>query len=320
MSRRLLIGTDEAGYGPNLGPLTVTATAWEIPEGVEPASLWEEFNKVVTNAPTRGDQRLFVADSKAVYSSGDGLEDLEVAVLSFLRTLDCPVSTIDELCQTISGADFTSLYQEEAWNLTPGKTLPCDASEDHILEWQQTLTDMMIQKQIRLLGIRSRIMFPREFNQLVAESDSKGVVLSNATMRLVRELADRFADDDSSVFVVCDKHGGRNRYDELIASHFDDQFVFRMEEGRERSCYRMGRIDFCFRTRAEELLPVALSSMVSKYLREVLMHQFNEFWALRVPGLKPTQGYPLDAKRFREEIAEAARELQLSEVQFWRSR
>ena len=89
----------------------------------------------------------------------------------------------------------------------------------------------MLQKQIRLLGIRSRIMFPKEFNQRVAESDSKGVVLSNATMELVRELVDRFTDDDASVFVVCDKHGGRNRYDELIASHFDDQFVFRMEEG-----------------------------------------------------------------------------------------
>ena len=320
MSRRLLIGTDEAGYGPNLGPLTVTATAWEIPEGVEPASLWEEFSKVVTNAPTRGDQRLFVADSKQVYSSGDGLEDLEVAVLAFLRTLDCPVSTIDELCQGISGANFTTLYQEEAWNSTPGKSLPCDASEDHILEWQQTLADVMLQKQIRLLGIRSRIMFPKEFNQRVAESDSKGVVLSNATMELVRELVDQFTDDDASVFVVCDKHGGRNRYDELIASHFDDQFVFRMEEGRERSRYRMGRIEFCFRTRAEELLPVALSSMVSKYLREVLMHQFNEFWATHVPGLKPTQGYPVDAKRFRDDIAEAIRVLQLSEVQFWRNR
>jgi hypothetical protein len=124
MSRRLLIGTDEAGYGPNLGPLTVTATAWEIPADVEPASLWEEFNDIVTNAPTRGDQRLFVADSKAVYSSGDGLEDLEVAVLAFLRTLNCPVSTIDELCQGISGDDFMMLYQEEAWNQTPGRICP----------------------------------------------------------------------------------------------------------------------------------------------------------------------------------------------------
>ena len=230
------------------------------------------------------------------------------------------MATIDELCQGISGADFTTLYQEEAWNSTPGKSLPCDASEDHILEWQQTLADVMLQKQIRLLGIRSRIMFPKEFNQRVAESDSKGVVLSNATMELVRELVDRFADDDASVFVVCDKHGGRNRYDELIASHFDDQFVFRMEEGRERSRYRMGRVEFCFRTRAEELLPVALSSMVSKYLREVLMHQFNEFWAQHVPGLKPTQGYPVDAKRFRDDIAEAIRVLEVDDSHLWRNR
>lgn len=320
MSRRLLIGTDEAGYGPNLGPLTVTATAWEIPADVEPASLWDEFRDIVTNAPTRGDQRLFVADSKAVYSSGDGLEDLEVAALAFLRTLDCPVSTIDQMCQAISADNFMMMYQEEAWNQTPGRMLPCDASEDHILEWQQTLNEAMTQKQIRLLGIRSRIMFPKEFNQLVAESDSKGVVLSNATMGLVRELVDRFGADELSVLVVCDKHGGRNRYDELIASHFDDQFVFRMEEGRERSRYRMGRLEFCFRTRAEELLPVALASMVSKYLREVLMHQFNEFWASHVPGLKPTQGYPVDAKRFREEIAATARKLEVDDFQLWRSR
>ena len=320
MSRRLLIGTDEAGYGPNLGPLTVTATAWEIPADVEPASLWDEFNDIVTNAPTRGDQRLFVADSKAVYSSGDGLEDLEVAVLAFLRTLNCPVSTIDQLCRGISADNFMMLYQEEAWNQTPGRMLPCDASEDHILEWQQTLDEAMTQKQIRLLGIRSRIMFPKEFNQLVAESDSKGVVLSNATMSLVRELVNRFAVEDPAILVVCDKHGGRNRYDELIASHFDDQFVFRMEEGRERSRYRMGRVEFCFRTRAEELMPVALSSMVSKYLREVLMHQFNEFWASHVPGLKPTQGYPVDAKRFREEIAATARDLEVDDFQLWRSR
>ena len=26
----IVIGTDEAGYGPNLGPLVVAATAWRI--------------------------------------------------------------------------------------------------------------------------------------------------------------------------------------------------------------------------------------------------------------------------------------------------
>ena len=29
-----LIGTDEAGYGPNLGPLVISATVWEAPDGV----------------------------------------------------------------------------------------------------------------------------------------------------------------------------------------------------------------------------------------------------------------------------------------------
>ena len=33
----LLIGTDEAGYGPNLGPLVVAATAWRIDARVEAA-------------------------------------------------------------------------------------------------------------------------------------------------------------------------------------------------------------------------------------------------------------------------------------------
>jgi hypothetical protein len=65
---------------------------------------------------------------------------------------------------------------------------------------------------------------------------------------------------------------------------------------------------------------VALSSMVSKYLREVLMHQFNEFWAQHVPGLKPTQGYPVDAKRFRDDIAEAIRVLEVDDSHLWRNR
>ena len=57
MTGRILIGTDEAGYGPNLGPLTVAATAWHLPDDVEPLDLWEELQSVLTSAPESGDQR-----------------------------------------------------------------------------------------------------------------------------------------------------------------------------------------------------------------------------------------------------------------------
>jgi ribonuclease HII len=319
MTRQILIGTDEAGYGPNLGPLVVTATAWELPAEVEPVSLWEEFSRVLTNARRQGDNRLYVADSKAVFSAGDTLEDLEVPVLSFLKTLGHPTRTIDVLGNSVGGSEFLQRYRKEVWNPTPGLPLPRAASEDHISEWQEILDAELEEKGIRLLAVNSRIMFPAEFNSLVAESDSKGTVLSSATLQLVRALTDRFSTRDPTL-VVCDKHGGRNRYDELIGSHFDDQFVFRLAESREMSRYRMGNMEFRFRTKAEELLPVALASMIAKYLREVLMHQFNEFWTAQIPGLRPTQGYPVDARRFREEIAELARSLDVSDSVLWRNR
>ena len=42
--------------------------------------------------------------------------------------------------------------------------------------------------------------------------------------------------------------------------------------------------------------------MASKYLRELAMRAFNDFWCTRVPGLAPTAGYPRDARRFKTAI------------------
>ena len=319
MTSRLLIGTDEAGYGPNLGPLVVTATAWELPQGLEPRELWKEFRTVLTDHPERGDDRLFVADSKSVFAAGKSLEDLEVPVLAFLQTLRHDVASMSALGTSLAGLRFVEGYCGEIWNSTPGLPLPLDSSADHVNEWCESLTAEMKRLQIPLLAARSRILFPNEFNRLTDAAGSKGAVLSEATLQLVRSLCDDFP-DHSSTLVICDKHGGRNRYDELIAAAFDDQFVFRLQESRETSRYRMGRTEFCFRSKAEELLPVALSSMISKYVREVLMHQFNAFWINRIPGLKPTQGYPVDAIRFRDAIAESAKQLGVTDNVLWRNR
>ena len=120
----LLIGTDEAGYGPNLGPLVVSATAWELPAGVAASDLWREFDRVICNSRRSADKRLFVADSKAVYSPGNGLEDLEVPVLAFLRTLGHIAASADELGLVLAGEPFLASYRGELWNTIPGQALP----------------------------------------------------------------------------------------------------------------------------------------------------------------------------------------------------
>ena len=139
MSRRLIIGTDEAGYGPNLGPLIVTATAWECDADLEPAGLWEKLAEVISNEPVRDGKRLYVADSKSVYSSGDSLEDLEVPVLAFLRLLGVSPESLDSLGFCLAGSTFLPHYLSEPWNPQPGLTLPVDSSTDHIVEWTDLL-------------------------------------------------------------------------------------------------------------------------------------------------------------------------------------
>ena len=103
----------------------------------------------------------------------------------------------------------------------------------------------------------------------------------------------------------------------------DNNWVVAHEEGRARSVYSFlapgRRMRLTFQPRADaEHLCVALASMVSKYLREALMLEFNRFWQEQVPGLKPTAGYPGDAARFLEAIRPAAERLGVPEAALWR--
>ena len=95
------------------------------------------------------------------------------------------------------------------------------------------------------------------------------------------------------------------------------------EEGNLRSVYDVlglaveMRITIQPRADAEHFC-VALASMVSKYVRELLMGEFNAFWLRHLPELRPTAGYPGDAARFFEAIRPVAATLGLAESALWR--
>jgi hypothetical protein len=196
--------------------------------------------------------------------------------------------------------------------------LPHEQHEDCAAELADDWRRCCERKGVRLRAIRSDIVLTERFNRLTREIDSKGVALSRLSMQLLRSVWE--PGEGEPAWIIADKHGGRNRYDDLLAEVLDGEMIFRVEEGAERSVYRVGSSVIHFQTRAEEHLPVALASMVSKYVRELAMVLFNRFWSQHVPDLKPTKGYPTDAWRFREQIATAQQALCIPDDVLWRER
>ena len=95
------------------------------------------------------------------------------------------------------------------------------------------------------------------------------------------------------------------------------------KETAEESVYVGGpqqTTTFRFVAKGDHFLPAALASMFAKYLRELAMRAFNKFWISHAPHAKPTAGYPLDAKRFKKDIAAAQKRLGVRDADLWRNR
>jgi hypothetical protein len=313
----IVIGMDEAGYGPNLGPLVVTVTVWEVDKAPRQVDFWKAFAECVTPAPERNDHRLHVADSKQVYKAGLGLDALERGVCAALGLMSLQPGSFQELCQRLCRP---AAFEVEPWfdgaNLPLPNSFVADAADfaDAHSRWANCCNE----SGIRLKAVRSDLVLTRRFNEMIRDSGSKGIALSRISMRLLRDVWEPESSEPTLVFA--DKHGGRNRYDDLLSEFTDGAMIFRIEEGLELSRYRVGSTELRFQARAEEHLPVALASMFSKYLRELSMILFNDYWQRHIPDLKPTKGYPTDAHRFRKDISAMQVQLGVSDDTLWRER
>lgn len=313
----VIIGMDEAGYGPNFGPLVISITAWEVPGRPRDFDFWKAFDSVAHQSPADGDERLHIADSKQVYSPARGIGRLERSVLAAFQLSRRYPASFRELWQTLSGeADLTS--DGEPWFDTRDLKVPFTEAAHQTASHADRWRDCCEQKGIRLRAIASDIVFTNRFNRLTNSYDSKGQTLSRMSMQLLRRVWDPALDEPA--LIIADKHGGRNRYDGLLDEILDGQMIFRGKESTEVSTYRIGKAEIRFQTKAEAHFPVALASMVSKYMRELSMTLFNQFWGEQVPGLKPTAGYPGDAQRFKDDIAEAQARLGIDDAILWRNR
>lgn len=312
-----LIGIDEAGYGPNLGPFVMTAVACRV-TGEVPACLWSALTDAVRKAGGRSkDNRLVIDDSKRVYGGGKGLTGLERGVFTVLGRVP---DTLGELAALLCPDDVDEL-SAEVWYR--GETpLPVEAGDNALSELQGPFRLACEKAGLCEWRVRSSVVCPTRFNRLIERAGTKSVVLADGFVRLLGDLTAACPQGRIEAFV--DKQGGRNSYLMQVQQAVGG-LVRPLAEGEECSRYEAVREDRTVRVTFEPRadagnLCVALASMVSKYLRELFMRELNAFWTQHVPGLEPTAGYPADAGRYLEAILPAALRLAVPHEAIWRQR
>lgn len=311
-NRTTIVGVDEAGYGPNLGPLVIAASAWSVPESLIDANLYDLLKTSVSGQRCPNSARIHIADSKEVHQSHKGIAALERSALA----LWCATSnqqTVDDLSTVVDVAD--SAREAAPWSQTRNSLLPVEVQVDEIKRISTGLREDLFQQDIQLVSLNWTLIPAREFNRRLERCSSKGELLSAATMQLIRRIT---ASHETPIRIVADRHGGRKRYADLLTETFSGEFIRTVRETAERSEYQWANTRLRLQPKAESHLPVAAASIIAKYLRELAMLRFNAFWQTHLPDLKPTKGYPVDAKRFRDDIADKQRELGIEDDALWR--
>jgi hypothetical protein len=295
---------------------------WRIDGGYDDRELYELLSDCVCRTPNGpDDDRVVIADSKALYKSNDELQLLERGVVTALRA--CGQSTLAwrDIWNTVAGMTSEQVTSIP-WHFDYDERLPLSCETNNIDETVSRFCAGLAKVGMQLVSVRSCAMFPAEFNELVDSCGNKANVLSMRTLELVRYALDGRPAEPA--FVFCDKHGGRNNYVPVLQTLFPDYLVEVRRESRAESIYRWGpkrkRVEFRFVMNGENFLPTALASMVSKYLRELAMRAFNAFWLNHVPGIRRTAGYPADSRRFKQDIAVKQQELGINDHHLWRCR
>jgi len=306
----IVAGIDEAGYGPSLGPLVVSATVFRVPDEHREASLWRLLTRYVSMNP-RVKRKLVVADSKKAYSRSKGIGVLEETSLCFLSQTAGRFDRLDALLRALAGDEAADAFnypwyqpQEDAVPLS-GRALGLEAKSERL----RTVLDA---SGVTFLGVRCLPLFEAAFNSSVEESGTKSAVLFSQASRLISGMMKRYADDD--LIVTVDKHGSRDRYGPLLGKRFKGVRLTVKRQDRKAGHYQMRRGARSWEVRfvmngEKHSLPVALASMFSKYVRELYMKLFNRYWQTHLPEVKATAGYARDARRFLTDITPAREKL-----------
>jgi len=283
-NRKAVIGVDEAGLGPLLGPLAVIRV-----------SVAAEDDKAVAKALT--DANAGVHDSKKVHIVGD-LAPIEAAALGTIYWM-----TGGKVPKT--AADLFALMGEKPED----RTLPWQTGADTLnLPLTIPSVPQWNIKGIEPISFGGHIVHPVSLN----EARKNGINKAELELQYIGKLLEKLPDGFDSFEIFIDRLGGRKYYAEHLQKIWNNSDVTIQEETQNLSSYDIvsgdKKIHTQFVVSGEEKSPIiALASCLAKYTRELHMNLLNKYWCEKFPRTKPTDGYHRDGKRWINSISKQDR-------------
>lgn len=269
-----LVGIDENGLGPKLGPLVVTGVLaraseagarWLRSEGAGGMECLDDSKKLASSRKPQ------VAEAWARALSGGADPDAVVAAVSLL-----PRAELREFCPASA--------EPQCWG--PGPEF--DASEA-VREAVARDVATLRGRGVELVSARSVIVCPERLHRERAAGHTLFETDLHCMERLLLALREEAGGE---VDAVCGKVGGLDRYLTRLGPLAGYPASIEVE-GRAASRYRfagLGQVAFVRDADGSDLL-VALASLVGKYLREALMGKIAEHYLRQDPTLPRPSGY-----------------------------
>jgi len=321
LNENMIVGIDEAGLGPILGPLVVSAAAFTVPDDKIGADMWQMLSESVSAGKKNLAGRILICDSKKAYTPAAGIAHLEKTVLTCLKYLSkTPQSTV-ELVDSLCPDNKQKLLERPWYKNIDVQKIKFNADEISISAG--ALKKNLHENKIGLTVLKSVCLEAGHYNELIDKIRNKSSVVFQIVCRLISEIL-RGSRHKNYHFII-DRQGGRMRYAPHLRTMFGEMELKILKEEENISSYQLIlpdkniKMDFIVKADAD-FLPACLASMASKYLREQLMISLNNYFIEKCAELKPTAGYWTDGKRFLDDLKTIAPHIQYNPNQFIRSR